>query len=86
VTTLIEKYKLSEASYEIYDFIWHKFADIYLEKVKDRKKDAAKTLNYVLKSSLKLLHPFMPFITEKIWQIGFYKEEKSLLINSSWPK
>jgi len=86
VTTLIEKYKLSEASYEIYDFIWHKFADIYLEKVKDRKYEASKTLNYVLKSSLKLLHPFMPFVTEKIWQIGFYKEEKTLLINSSWPK
>lgn len=86
VTNLIEKYKLSEASSEIYDFIWHKFADIYLEKIKDRKNEAYKTLLFVLKKSLQLLHPFMPFVTEQIWQIGFVKKEKVLLINSSWPK
>ena len=85
-TSLIEKYKLSEASYEIYDFVWHKFADVYLEKVKDRKDEAFKTLSFVLKKSLQLLHPFMPFLTEEIWQIGFFKKEKVLLINSSWPK
>ncbi|MBU0998003.1 valine--tRNA ligase [Patescibacteria group bacterium] len=86
VSSLIEKYKLSEAAYEIYDFIWHKFADIYLEKIKNRKNEAYKTLVFVLKKSLQLLHPFMPFLTEKIWQIGFFEKEKTLLINSSWPK
>lgn len=85
-TRLIEKYKLNEAASEIYDFIWHKFADIYLEKIKERKDKSYKTLLYILKNSLKLLHPFMPFLTEKIWQIGFYEKEKTLLINSSWPK
>ena len=86
VTGLIEKYKLNEAAYEIYDFVWHKFADVYLEKIKDRKAEAYKTLLFVLKRSLQLLHPFMPFVTEQIWQIGFFKKEKVLLINSSWPK
>ena len=85
-TNLIEKYNLSEASYEIYDFIWHKFADIYLEKIKNRKNEAYKTLLIVLKKSLQMLHPFMPFLTEQIWQIGFFNKEKVLLINSSWPK
>jgi len=86
VTHLIEKNKLNEAASEIYDFIWHKFADTYLEKIKNRKDEAYKTLMFVLRDSLKLLHPFMPFLTEKIWQIGFYDKEKKLLINSSWPK
>ncbi len=86
VTSLTEKYKLNEATYEIYDFIWHKFADIYIEKVKNRKDEAYKTLYFVLKKSLQLLHPFMPFLTEEIWQIGFFEKEKTLLINSSWPK
>ena len=86
VTSLIMKYKLSEAAYEIYECIWHKFADIYLEKIKNRKNEAYKTLVFVLKKSLQLLHPFMPFLTEKIWQIGFFEKEKTLLINSSWPK
>ncbi|MBU2036208.1 class I tRNA ligase family protein [Patescibacteria group bacterium] len=54
--------------------------------MKNRKNEAYKTLVFVLKKSLQLLHPFMPFLTEKIWQIGFFEKEKTLLINSSWPK
>ncbi len=93
VTKALDKYRLNEAAEEIYDFIWHKFADIYLEKVKegfDKEKgkiivreSAIPVLNLVLNSSLKLLHPFMPFVTEAIWkEMG----NPDFLISSDWPK
>ncbi|MBI4153661.1 valine--tRNA ligase [Candidatus Woesebacteria bacterium] len=86
VTRLLDKYRLNEAAEEIYDFIWHKFADVYIEKAKERRPFAQKTLEYVLQESLKLLHPFMPFVTEKIWSLGFARDKQDLLINASWPK
>ncbi len=86
VTRALNKYRLNEAAGEIYDFIWHKFADIYIEKSKSRKNETKKILDYVLQESLKLLHPFMPFVTEAIWSLGFAQNKKDLLINASWPK
>lgn len=85
VTRLMEKYRLNEAAEELYDFFWNRFANDYLEKTKSRREDAQKILEYVLQDSLKLLHPFMPFVTEAIWQIGFSKNKNGLLISSSWP-
>lgn len=83
VTKALDKYRLNEAAEEIYNFLWHKLADIYIEKVKDRRDAAQPTLIKVLDSSLRLLHPFMPFVTEQIWQeMG----NKDLLIASEWPK
>jgi len=83
ITKDLNKYRLNEAAQEIYDFVWHKFADIYIEKVKDRREEAQQTLEKVLTDSIKLLHPFMPFVTEQIWkEIG----NKNLLIISEWPK
>lgn len=83
VTKDLDKFRLNEAAEEIYDFIWHKFADVYIEKVKDRREEAQPTLEKVLTYSTKLLHPFMPFVTEQIWnEMG----NKGLLISSSWPK
>jgi len=67
-TKNIEKFELHLATEELYDFIWHKFADIYIEKSKSRREEAQPTLEYVLETSLKLLHPFMPFTTEELWQ------------------
>ena len=66
----LEKFKFGKAAHTLYDFFWHDFCDIYIEKSKlqnDRK--TKKILFYVLLSSLKLLHPFVPFITEEIYQI-----------------
>jgi len=83
-------FRLSDAGLKIYEFIWHKFADKYLENIKNRRAEARPTLLYVLQESLKLLHPFMPFVTETIWQIakkqktGFFKEEA--LTIASWPR
>ena len=86
VSRLLDKYRLNEAAEEIYDFIWHKFADAYLEKTKERRPEAQKTLEYVLQESLKLLHPFMPFVTEAIWQEGLSRFDSPTLIEASWPK
>ena len=89
VTNSIEKFRISDAAQGIYQFLWHEFADIYLEKTKPRlsKKNivALSVLRHVFLESLKLLHPFMPFITEELWS-KIPKEEKGPLIFSSWPK
>jgi valyl-tRNA synthetase len=85
-TRLLDKYRLNEAAEEIYEFVWHKLADTYLEKTKSRKEDAQKTLELILRDSLKLLHPFMPFVTEAIWQEGKERFDSPTLISASWPK
>ena len=83
VTKALDKYRLNEAAKEIYEFIWKKFADVYIEKVKDRREEAQPVLNHILNSALRLLHPFMPFVTEQIWkEMG----NKDLLITTEWPK
>lgn len=86
VDSAMEKYRFGKASEEIYDFIWHKFADSYLEKSKERRAEAQETLEKVLLSSLIILHPFMPFVTEAIYQTCFAKNKEDLLINASWPE
>jgi valyl-tRNA synthetase len=86
VSTLLDKYRLSEAAEELYDFVWHKFADDYLEKTKARRPEAQKTLEYLLQESLKLLHPFMPFVTEALWQEGKERFDSPALITAAWPK
>ena len=72
VTENIEKYELGIAVQKLYDFIWDEFCDWYIELVKPRLTDehsenAQYVLLYVLSNTMKLLHPFMPFITEEIW-------------------
>jgi len=77
----IENYQLGEAVRELYDFIWHEYADWYIEISKTQEKN----LNvFVFENILKLLHPFMPFITEHIWQTCCGKKEA--LIISQWPE
>jgi valyl-tRNA synthetase len=90
VTNSLTKHNFHHAAEEIYEFFWHKFCDKTIEDTKSRiygdnirSKAAAKwVLHYVLFGSLKLLHPFMPFVTEAIWQ-NF--NEKVPLIGSTWP-
>jgi valyl-tRNA synthetase len=85
-TRLLDKYRLNEAAKELYDFFWNKFANDYLEKTKKRRIEAQKTLEYVLQESLKLLHPFMPYVTETIWQEEKDRFDSPILITAPWPK
>jgi valyl-tRNA synthetase len=84
VTANLDNYQLHLAIDELYDFLWHKFADSYIESSKKRRAEAQPTLEYVFKTSLELLHPFMPFVTEELWQ-KLPHQEKSIMI-ASWPK
>jgi valyl-tRNA synthetase len=89
VTKDIEKYRFSDSAQKIYEFTWHRFADQYLEENKERFKEqnvtALAVFRHVLLHVLKLLHPFMPFITEEIWGKMPRKTHDPLII-SSWPK
>lgn len=85
VTKNLEGLQFHLASNEIYEFIWHKFADVYIEKSKDRREESQPVLEYVLENSLILLHPFMPFLTEELWQKLPKKTAESVMI-AQWPK
>ncbi len=92
VTENLDHYDLGVAAQNIYDFIWDEFCDWYIEIVKTRlydeecttKKQAIWTLNRVLKDALKLLHPIMPYITEKIY-MSLYHDDESIMI-AKWPQ
>ena len=90
----IKDFRFDEASKVLYKFVWHSFCDWYLEflkpifnsKNKSSILEAKQFSSYMLSNILKLLHPFVPFFTEHVWQVNKYnKEEKSDLINSDWP-
>ena len=91
-TEYLEKFELGMAAQRVYDFIWNEYCDWYIEIVKPRlygadgdDKDAARfVLIKVLKDMLKLLHPFMPFITEEIW--SYLPETSSRLVRADWPE
>ncbi len=92
VTENLDKYELGIGLQKVYDFIWEEFCDWYIEMVKPRLYDEADstkaaaiwTLKTELIQALKLLHPFMPFITEEIF-CNLQEEEESIMI-SSWPE
>ena len=92
VTENMDAYELGVASAKVYDFIWDTYCDWYIELTKARlygeneksKFAAQKVLVYVLDQFLRLLHPFMPFITEEIWQA--IPHEGKFLMLADWPK
>ena len=92
VTENMEAFELGVVSAKVYDFIWSDFCDWYIELTKARlqgddqqaKEDAQHVLVYVLTETLKLLHPFMPFITEEIWQS--LPHEGDFLMLQKWPE
>ena len=96
VTEALEAYRFNEAAGAIYSFIWHKFCDWYLELIKPilsgaDQAAAAETramTAWVLDRALKLLHPFMPFVTEELWAKLASPDDarESLLILAPWPK
>ena len=92
VTENMEKYELGVAIQKIYDFVWDIYCDWYIEMTKarlfsddaERKQTAIGVLVYVLDQILRLLHPFMPFITEEIWQS--IPHDGDALIVAKWPE
>ncbi len=106
VTKNIQTYHFGEAAHTVYDFVWHDFADIYIEASKKQladeklKDNTDAILLHCLIVILKLLHPFMPFVTEEIWskihpvksRSGAAKQpfnrinQKGLLIIAEWPE
>ena len=91
VTDNLDKFELGMAVAKLYDFIWDVFCDWYIEIAKIRlqkggseAKDAKQVLVWVMSNTLKLLHPFMPFITEEIWQTLPHDGESIMI--SAWPE
>lgn len=92
VSTNLNKYEIGIAAEKIYDFTWNVFCDWYIELVKprlygndDKLKDSAiSVLIYTLTNVIKLLHPFMPYITEEIY--SYLPNKNDMLINEIWPK
>ncbi|MCF6466023.1 valine--tRNA ligase [Clostridium sp. Cult2] len=91
VTSNLNRYEIGMAAQKIQEFIWDEYCDWYIEMVKPRlygdneesKETAQKVLLHILEKTLKLLHPFMPFITEEIWR--HLPEREDALIASHWP-
>ncbi|BAG08225.1 valine--tRNA ligase [Finegoldia magna] len=92
VSTNLNKYEIGIAAEKIYDFTWNVFCDWYIELVKPRlygdnaklKDSAISVLIYTLTNVIKLLHPFMPYITEEIY--SYLPNKNDMLINETWPK
>ncbi len=79
VNRSVELYNLHEGARHIYAFFWHEFCDWYLEMIKLHPERSKSTLLYVFESALRLLHPFMPFITEELWQNIPHKGESIVI-------
>jgi valyl-tRNA synthetase len=92
ITKEMEEYKFYLVAEKLYHYVWHTLADKIIEELKpqlkgeniDQKKSAQATIYYLLSNSIKLLHPFMPFITEEIWSV-LDKKDDTLLIVNKWP-
>jgi len=90
----LENFRFGKATQALYHFFWHQFCDFYIEKAKEKlakgslsqKSQTKKVLLFVLLASLKLLHPFMPYITEKIYQMLPLKNKEKSITIESWPQ
>jgi len=82
----LEQFKFGKSAHTLYNFFWHDFCDRYIETSKKQNdQKTKKILLYVLTTSLKLLHPFIPFITEEIYQKLSIKNKKKCLMVEAWP-
>jgi len=83
----MEAFRFGKATRALYDFFWHDFCDQYIEKAKAQpSEEKRKILFFVFLTSLKLLHPFIPFITEDIYQKLPIKDKKKCLMIEEWPE
>ncbi|MFQ3361014.1 MAG: valine--tRNA ligase [Alphaproteobacteria bacterium] len=90
----IENYKFNEGANDCYRFTWHLFCDWYVEIIKitlsdkdnTKYQETSNTIIWLFSELLKVLHPFIPFVTEELWQFANNETAKKMLIANSWPK
>ena len=90
----IEKYRFNDATLSLYDFFWHSYCDRYLEYAKpilykgsqEEKDHILSIMHKVFQSALQLLHPFMPFLTEELWEGMHYNYLYKRIIIAPWPE
>ena len=94
VTVAMEEFRVNDSVKMLYDFIWHDFCDWYVEFVKQRLSESTETLEKqriinqaigIYEETLKLLHPFMPFVTEEIWQHLGDRQAGDSIMTAPWP-
>lgn len=92
VTSNLDRNIIHEAANQVYQFAWHELADVYLEASKSQladptlKDSTAHILTWCLATTLKLVHPFAPFVTEELWSKMFGEESKDMLMVAAWPR
>lgn len=82
VSTHLDNYRFGEARAQVWQFVWHQLADWYIESTKWRLEPH--NLNFVWRQTLRLVHPWAPFVSEKLWQETEAKDQNDLLINQCW--
>ncbi len=89
----LEKFRFNDAARVLYEFVWHQFCDWHVESLKPalgggdaaRREQALMVTHYVFAAALRLLHPFMPFLTEELWHVMGYADEADSIMTAPWP-
>jgi valyl-tRNA synthetase len=92
-TENLEKCRFNEAALTLYEFVWHQFCDWYVESAKNalnsgdaaRREQTLRILYHAFDQSLRLLHPFMPFVTEELWHAMGFGEQEDTIMLARWP-
>ena len=92
-TEALERYRFNDAAQVLYEFLWHQFCDWYVEVSKTvlsgpedpRRKQVLDVMHHAFRTSLRLLHPIMPFITEELWHVMGYGEDTESIMDAAWP-
>jgi valyl-tRNA synthetase len=90
----LTKFRFNDAAHALYEFIWHQFCDWYVEYAKDilygehtvHRQQVLAIMHYVFSSSLRLVHPFMPFVTEELWHAMGYGSGSEFIMLAKWPE
>jgi valyl-tRNA synthetase len=93
-TENLERYRFNDAAHALHEFVWHQYCDWYVEYSKDvlygqdaaRRAQVLRLMHYVFSTVLRLIHPFMPFISEELWHTMGYGEEADSIMTAPWPR
>jgi valyl-tRNA synthetase len=93
-TEHLQRFRFNDAAHALYEFVWHQYCDWYVEYSKDvlygepgpRRDQVFRLMHHVYACALRLLHPFMPFVTEELWHGMGYGREENTILRAPWPK